>query len=186
MKGQIKLCRRGSRLARDSDAQNDSAVAVSACQAVLSLLKEDRGQIETFQAEDGPTVIYELLQDPCSEKVIFFSEDLKIFTPGIRLPRWWNFIAKIISTENFICSLSCSIEAFLLPLELHCFHLEAEAQSKKDRDQVFSVHYRGILINFQILKLSLSSMCTTLADLGPRPKIQDNQFAFQRKHGLHT
>lgn len=70
MKTHIKALRKGyKRVIQESENQQRAAEAIAACQCVLSLLKEDRNQIETFQAEDGPSVIYELLDAPCSEKV---------------------------------------------------------------------------------------------------------------------
>jgi len=43
---------------------------MEAGQALLRMCREDLGHMETFLAEDGGVVLVELLQNPCSEKVL--------------------------------------------------------------------------------------------------------------------
>ena len=65
----LKKWRRGYRRHEVEDPQR-SGDAITACQKICALLKEDHTHIETFLSEDGPVVAFEMLQDPCTEKVI--------------------------------------------------------------------------------------------------------------------
>lgn len=66
----LKMWRAGHRqsaLKQESERRADEAMISG--EAILTFLKEDRAQIDVFISEDGPVVVYEILQDPCSERV---------------------------------------------------------------------------------------------------------------------